>query len=132
MTEEKIRRAYKVVREEDGAWKSAIIGGKACVTYAPGQRSLGFEGTPITVFLSVGQARSWRGRRNFRLLVGRAGNPQRQRRLVDMGPFYDGGHWLRVLRRFWKRGDAYQGRMMAAPAGTHVADWFQPEKQVQP
>ena len=128
---ENIKTAWKVAREENGAWKSAIVNGKACVSYAIGERSRGFVGTPVMVFLSAQKAREWQ--REYWpdrvLLGGQAGGCRRQWKLADLAWPRD-GHFLRVFRRFWQYGDATGSQSMDAPSGTHAADWFEPEMEV--
>lgn len=125
MSKENVQTAYKVVRVENGAWKSAIVNGKACVVYSLRNRSSGFDGTPVTVFLSERQARNWKFHWPATVVLrGAAGNPRRQPRLALLYDFL--GLRSPVVRAFWKHGSKYRGDTMATPRGTHAADWFEP------
>lgn len=120
---------YKVVRERDGQFRSAIVNGKACLSYRVGERTYGLEGTPVLVFRDQDNARRfatrWRSPKKLQVLKGRAGNPREQTwvAFVDL---------TRRLLAFWKRGGGrWLGKSGYAPAGTYAADWFEPTGVVQ-
>ena len=126
---ENVKTAYKVARKDGDGWMSAVVNGKACVHYAVGERSSGFGGTPVVVFLSAGHARNWQNIwPGTVLLRGRAGRPRLQDRLVQW--WEEDGLRAISVAAFWNRGDGYRGNTRVPPPGTHAADWFEPEKEV--
>lgn len=115
---------YKLVRERDGDYCSAIVNGNACLPYVMGKRTYGYEGTPVLVFRRASAARHYRSIWSDRdILVGKAGKPREQSRVSIVG-------LTSRFLTFWKRGGEDQSSWTSqeAPAGTYAAEWFEPQK----
>lgn len=123
---------HKVMRvEADGGFHSAIVEGIVSREYPMGQRTAGYESTPVFLFRDKGCAIDWanirQGKRDQRghalaILTGTAGNPRRQQEAACSF------NLVRSILSFW-RGSRHTERM-SVPRGCYVADWFKPEELV--